>query len=111
MKEVESTVSQLQQLVIDERKRRMSMENQLSVVQDKIGAAELKSTVLESKNKQLETEVATIYNEQMMSQSNPIASGSGVSSSVQMIGTEDGPDLLYDDDAIESTSRTITQYW
>ena len=88
MKEVESTVSQLQQLVIDEQKRRMSMENQLSAAQDKIGAAERKSTMLESKNKQLETKVAswtTAYNEQMMSQSNPIASGSGVSNTVQMI--------------------------
>ena len=64
----------------------MSMENQLSAAQDKIGAIERRSTILESKNKQLETEVAsstTAYNEQLTSQSNPIASGSGVSSTVQ----------------------------
>ena len=70
MKEVESTVSQLQQLVIDEHKKRMNMEHQLSTAQDKIGAAERRSTTLESKNKQLEIEVAswtTTYNEQMMS--------------------------------------------
>ena len=61
----------------------MSMENQLSVAQDKIGAAERRSVVLESKNKQLEMEVpswTTAYNEQMTSQSNPIVSDSGVSS-------------------------------
>ena len=64
----------------------MSMENQLSVAQDKIGATERRSTVLESKNKQLGTKVAswtTAYNEQMMSQSNPITCGSGVSSIAQ----------------------------
>ena len=66
----------------------MNMEHQLSAAQDKIGAAERRRTALESKNKQLETEVAswtTAYNEQMMSQSNPIASGSGVSSTAQTI--------------------------
>ena len=86
MKEVESTVSQLQQLVIDEQKKHMNMEHQLSTAQDKIGAVERRSTTLESKNKQLETEVAswtTAYKEQMMSQSNPIMSDSGVSSTTQ----------------------------
>ena len=63
----------------------MNMEHQLSAAQDKIGVAEWRSNALESKNKQLENKVAswtTAYNEKTMSQPNPIASGSGVSSSV-----------------------------
>ena len=57
----------------------MNMEHQLSAAQDKIGAVERGSNALESKNKQLETGVATwttAYNEKAMSQPNPIATSS-----------------------------------
>ena len=40
MSDISQKVASLQQLVIDERKRRMTMESQLSSAQDKIGAAE-----------------------------------------------------------------------
>ena len=39
MTDISPTVVQLQQLVIDEHKRRMAVESQLSSAQDKIGAA------------------------------------------------------------------------
>ena len=47
MQEVEPTVSQLQQLIVEERKKGISMENQLSTAQDQIGAIECRSTILE----------------------------------------------------------------
>ena len=48
--EIQHTVDQLQQLVINERKSRMKMESQLSAAQDKIGAAETRTQLLEQKN-------------------------------------------------------------
>ena len=38
--ELQQSVDQLQQVVINERKNRMKMESQLSTAQDKIGATE-----------------------------------------------------------------------
>ena len=59
MADICHTVSQLQQLVIDERKRRMDMEHKFSSVQDKIGAVERQTCDLTSKNRQLTSEVAS----------------------------------------------------
>ena len=47
---IQHTVDQLQQLVISERKSRMQMESQLSAAQDKIGAAERRTKLLEQRN-------------------------------------------------------------
>ena len=79
MTDISHTVAQLQQLVIEERKRRMTMESQLSSAQDKIGAAERQSRDLSMKNQQLASEVAswqTAFNTQVTSQPIPVASSS-----------------------------------
>ena len=55
--EIQHTVDQLQQLVINERKNRMKMESQLSAAQDKIGAAERHTQLLEQKNENLQKEL------------------------------------------------------
>ena len=57
------------------------MESQLSLVQDKIGAAERQRRDLALKNQQLTSEVAswqTAFNTQVTSQSNPVVSSSTV---------------------------------
>ena len=59
MTDISQIVVQLQQLVIDEHKRWMNMESQLSLAQDKIGAAEWQSRDLSMKNQQLASEVAS----------------------------------------------------
>ena len=59
MTDISHTVAQLQQLVINEQKRRMTMESQLSLAQDKIGAVERQSHDLSMKNQQLASEVAS----------------------------------------------------
>ena len=92
MQKVESTVSQLQQLIVEERKNRLSMENRLFAAQDKIGAAECRSVILESKNRQLETEVAswtTDYNEKVIPQPHPVASGSTIPNAAQIADLSD----------------------
>ena len=81
MSDISQKVASLQQLVIDERKRRMTMESQLSSAQDKIGAAEQQSRDLTMKNQQLTSEVAswqTAFNTQQMAQSIPVASSSTI---------------------------------
>ena len=81
MSDISQKVVSLQQLVIDERKRRMTMESQLSSAQDKIGAAEWQSRDLTMKNQQLTSEVAswkTAFNMQQMAQSIPVASSSTI---------------------------------
>ena len=88
MADISHTVSQLQQLVIDERKRRMDMEHKLSSAQDKIGTAERQTRDLTLKDQQLTSEVASwtvAYNTQIATaaQTNPVASGSGVSNTTQ----------------------------
>ena len=40
MNEVQSTINQLQQLFVSERKNRLKIESQLSIAQDHIGAIE-----------------------------------------------------------------------
>ena len=55
--EIQHTVDQLQQWVINERKNRMNMESKLSVAQDKIGAAERRTQLLEQKNENLQKEL------------------------------------------------------
>ena len=55
--EVQSIVEQLQQLVVNERKNRMRMESQLFATQDKIGAAERRTKLLEQKNEYLQKEL------------------------------------------------------
>ena len=55
--EIQHTVDQLHQLVINEQKNRMKMENQLSTAQDKIGAAERRTKLLEQKNGNLQKEL------------------------------------------------------
>ena len=54
MNEIQSTVNQLQQLVINKRKNRMKMENQLFVAQDKIGVVERRTKLLGQKNEYLQ---------------------------------------------------------
>ena len=81
MIDISHTMAQLQQLVIDERKRRMTLESQLSSAQDKIGATEWQRRDLAMKNQQLVSEVAswqTAFNTQVTSQTNPVASSSAV---------------------------------
>ena len=48
--EIQHTVDQLQQLVINEQKARMKMESQLFFAQNKIGAAEISTQLLKQKN-------------------------------------------------------------
>ena len=83
MNEVQSTVNQLQQLVINERKNRMKMESQLSAAQDKIGAAERRTKLLEQKNEYLQKELDS-WNEdttpEFTSNLQSVASGSGIPS-------------------------------
>ena len=55
--EIQHTVDQLQQLVISERKNRIKMESQLSTTQDKIGAVERRTKLLEQKNENLQKEL------------------------------------------------------
>ena len=50
-------MDQLQQLVISERKNRMNVESKLSAAQDKIGAAERRTHLLEQKNENLQKEL------------------------------------------------------
>ena len=57
MTEMSNTLAQLQQLIIEERKKRVDMEHQLSSAQDQIGAVERRSAVWATKNQQLESEV------------------------------------------------------
>ena len=79
MTDISHTVSQLQRLVIEERKKRITMESQLSSAQDKIGAAKRQRHDLEMKNQQLVSEVAswqTAFNMQLKSQTNLVASSS-----------------------------------
>ena len=88
MTDISHTMAQLQQLVIDERKRWMDMEHKLSSAQDKIGIAGHQTRDLTSKNKQLTSEVESwtaAYNTQTASamQTNLVASGSGVSNTTQ----------------------------
>ena len=81
MTDISHTVAQLQQLVIDEQKRQITMEPQLSSAQDKIGAAERQRRDLALKNQQLTSEVAswqTAFDTQVMSQPIPVASSSTV---------------------------------
>ena len=84
MTDISSTVAQLQQLVIDERKNRIKLESQLSSAQDKIGSTERQSRDLILENQKLASEVAswqTAVNLQMTSQPPPVASGSTVAQS------------------------------
>ena len=84
MTDISSTVAQLQQLVIDERKNRIKLESQLSSAQDKIGSAERQSRELLMENQKLASEVGswqTAGNIQMPSQLFPAASGSTVAQS------------------------------
>ena len=84
MTDISSTVAQLQQLVIDERKNRIKLESQLSSAQDKIGSTERQSRELIMENQKLASEVAswqTAVNLQMTSQPLPVASGSTVAQS------------------------------
>ena len=81
MSDISQKVASLQQLVINEWKRRMTMESQLSSAQDKIGAAERQSRDLTMKNQQLTSEVAswqTAFNTQQMARSIPVASSSTI---------------------------------
>ena len=98
MTDVSQTVAQLQQLVIDERKRRMKMESQLSSAQDKIGAVERQSRDLSMKNQQLASEVAswqTAFNTQVTSQQIPVASSSTVPQTQPTMQTQiPGPQAL-----------------
>ena len=57
MTEMSNTLAQLQNLIIEERKKRVDMEHQLSSAQDQIGAAERRSQVWATTNQQLESEV------------------------------------------------------
>ena len=79
--EIQHTVDQLQQLVIDERKNRIKMESQLSTAQDKIGAAERRTKLLEQKNENLQKELDS-WNEdtppEFTSNLQSVASGSGL---------------------------------
>ena len=79
--EIQHTVDQLQQLVINERKDRMKMESQLSAAQDKIGAAERRTKLLEEKNENLQKELNS-WNEETTpeytSNVQSVASGSGL---------------------------------
>ena len=73
------TLSQLQQLIIDEWKKYIDMESQLFAAQDKIGAAERQRNVLATKNQQLESEVVSwiaAFNKQTALQKNPTGSSS-----------------------------------
>ena len=82
------TLSQLQQLIIDEQKKRIDMESQLSAAQDKIGAAEQQRNVLAMKNQKLESEVVswiTAFNKQSALQKNPIGSSSSFPQQEQTI--------------------------
>ena len=83
MNEVQSTVEQLQQLVINERKNRMRMESQLSVAQDKISVAKRRTKLLEQKNEYLQKEWDG-WNEEttpeVTSNLQSVASGSGLHS-------------------------------
>ena len=81
--EIQHTVDQLQQLVINERKNRMKMESQLSAAQDKIGAAKRRTQLLEQKNENLQKELDS-WNEdttpEFTSNLQSVASGSGLHS-------------------------------
>ena len=83
MNEVQSIVEQLQKLVINERKNRMKMESQLSAAQDKIGATERCTKLLEQKNEYLQKELDS-WNEdttpEFTSNVQSVASGSGIPS-------------------------------
>ena len=82
MNQVQSTVEQLQKLIVNERQNRLKLESQLSTAQDQIGAAERRSQLLEQKNTRLEHDVDTGKNrlaqETVVNQQN-VTSGSGVS--------------------------------
>ena len=76
-------MNQLQQLVINERKIRMKMESQLSAAQDKIGAAERCTKLLEQENEYLQKELDS-WNEdttpEFASNLQSVASGNGIPS-------------------------------
>ena len=57
MSMMSQTLAQLQQLIIDERKKRIDMESQLSAAQDKIGGTERQRNQLATKNQALESEL------------------------------------------------------
>ena len=79
--EIQHTVDQLQQLVISERKNRMKMESQLSTAQDKIGAAERRTKLLEQKNENLQKELDSWNDDttpEYTSNLQSVASGSGL---------------------------------
>ena len=68
-------------MIIRERKNQLRIESQLSTTQEKIGAAKRRSELLESKNMKLEQDVeelSTMYAQEIVSNQQPIASGSGV---------------------------------
>ena len=79
--EIQHTVDQLQQLVINERNNRMKMETQLSAGQDKIGDAERRTKLLEEKNENLQKELDS-WNEETTPEYTynlqSVASGSGL---------------------------------
>ena len=79
--EIQHTVDQLQHLVISERKNRIQMESQLSTTQEKIGAAERHTKLLEQKNENLQKELDS-WNEEtppeFTSNLQSVASGSGL---------------------------------
>ena len=79
-------MDQLQQLVISERKKRIQMESQLSTAQDKIGAAERRTKLLEQKNENLQKELDS-WNEDttpdFTSNLQSVASGSGTGNRLQ----------------------------
>ncbi|MCV6576723.1 MAG: hypothetical protein OIF58_13400, partial [Cohaesibacter sp.] len=81
MGEIQHTVDQLHQLVINERKNSMKMESQLSTAQDKIGAAERRTKLLEQKNENLQKELDS-WNEdttpEYTTNVQSVASGSGL---------------------------------
>ena len=59
MSTMSQTLARVQQLIIDERKKCIDMESQLSAAQDKIGAAERQRNQLAMKNQQLESELTS----------------------------------------------------
>ena len=50
-------MQELQNLVIEPRKKNSVLESQLSLAQDSIGAAERRSQLMETKNAQLQADV------------------------------------------------------
>ena len=112
MTDILSTVAQLQQLVIDERKNRIKLESQLSSAQDKIGSTGTAESGIDHGESKAWRQKLQVGRRQliiqMTSQSLPVASGqySGTITDYQAATMVKTPKKF-----VSKSSRSLTSYW